>query len=130
MTDTPRLNLELLQRVRDKILADPEQHGQAEWLLVSPGPEHCLTAACVAGWACLLAGDEPAINRAVPRFDDQLWVGRVIDQYGAEHPVHIRARKLLGLDLATANSLFWPELTTEEVLDLLDRLIYDAELGR
>lgn len=123
MTDTPRLNLELLQQVRDKILADPEQHDQAEWLLVSPGPEHCLTAACVAGWACLLAGDEPAINRSNPRFDDHLWVGWVIDSGGKEHLVPVRARKLLGLTRYQAENLFVTAQRRDTVLDLLDQLI-------
>jgi hypothetical protein len=43
-------NTALLERVMQHILDNPEQHKQDIWV------NDCGTAACFAGWACLLSG--------------------------------------------------------------------------
>lgn len=48
-------NAELAYRVLDHIDAHPEQWRQSVYI----GPAECGTAACFAGWACLLSGEEP-----------------------------------------------------------------------
>lgn len=49
------LNIELLKQVRDKIAATPQAYDQTTWAAPSPLAP-CGTAACIAGWACLLSG--------------------------------------------------------------------------
>ena len=51
-----RLNIELLKKVREKIATTPEAYDQS----VFARPESaapCGTAACIAGWACVLSGE-------------------------------------------------------------------------
>ena len=67
------LNLDLLKKVLDKIVSDPDEHNPMHWMVktgsTSPVREvtggvalSCPTTACVAGWACALAGDDPFIG--------------------------------------------------------------------
>lgn len=52
----PRLNIELLKKVRDKIATTPEAYDQAIWGR-SAEDAPCGTAACIAGWAAHLSGN-------------------------------------------------------------------------
>lgn len=46
------LNVKLLRKVRDKILAEPDQFEMSQWFTQSTGWKipNCGTAACIAGW--------------------------------------------------------------------------------
>lgn len=50
----PERNVELLEKTMQYIQDHPEQHAQESWMHAT----ECGTAACFAGWACLLAGLE------------------------------------------------------------------------
>jgi len=47
-------NQELAKKVLDHILAHPEEHDQSTWGIKA----ECGTVACIAGWTCILAGQE------------------------------------------------------------------------
>ena len=53
----PKPNAELAYRVLDFLDAHPEQHAQGVWI----GKGECGTIGCLAGWACLLSGDQPSM---------------------------------------------------------------------
>lgn len=53
----PKPNAELAYAVLDHIDAHPEQWNQGVWVRIRV--RGCGTAACFAGWASLLSGDEP-----------------------------------------------------------------------
>jgi hypothetical protein len=55
------MNRELLQRVRDQIASHPEEFDWTQY--------ECGTAACIAGWACRLAGTEAGYAGAVEALD-------------------------------------------------------------
>lgn len=82
-------NAELAYRVLDHINAHPESWDQNVWVAQRP---ECGTAACFAGWACLLSGDQPAgipdetgeIERYIPHRAGTL-LGIEVD--GGEHPL-------------------------------------------
>lgn len=105
-------NAELAYRVLDQIDAHPELHRQRWWLTVAD----CGTAACFAGWACILSGDEPVIP-----FD-----GEPGDEFShvrtADTKIHVgdHARALLGLDSSVegrdrAAELFFDDNTREDL---------------
>jgi hypothetical protein len=51
----PQLNLELFRQIREKIATTPVAYDQTRWgrrEIAAP----CGTAACIAGWACVLSG--------------------------------------------------------------------------
>jgi hypothetical protein len=54
-------NAQLAYRVLDHIDAHPELWNQAVYI----GPADCNTAACFAGWVCLLSGEEPDYEQPV-----------------------------------------------------------------
>lgn len=87
-------NVELLQQVMQHIEDHPAQHDQGIWL------NECGTAACFAGWACLLSGWQVS-----PAFDCS--VGSVMSPDTlVEKPALDAASDLLGLDAIDADVLF------------------------
>lgn len=50
------LNVELLTKVKEHILAHPEELDMRNFI--------CGTTACIAGHACLLSGDKPVFSKA------------------------------------------------------------------
>lgn len=50
------VNIELLKQVRDKIATTPEAYDQRVFARKSSAAP-CGTAACIAGWACVLSGE-------------------------------------------------------------------------
>lgn len=91
-------NAELAYRVLDHIDAHPESWDQNIWVARRP---ECGTAACFAGWACLLSGDQPAgpldADNEVERVN-VIWLGSTyiphragallgIEVEGGEHPL-------------------------------------------
>lgn len=81
--------------VDEKATTFPQAYGQ-----------NCKTAACIAGTACMLDPDTTFTASGTPQVNGQdvVW-----DQ---------RAAQLLGLDLATANSIFW-EMDEQDAIDKL-----------
>ncbi|MBF4194698.1 hypothetical protein MHAEM_21771 [Mycolicibacterium phlei] len=126
------LNLELLQKVRDKVLLEPDKHKQEVWMVVGDGLQEgdtisCPTAACVAGWACALTGDVGVVGRLLRNPNNELWVDYVITPEGETVTVFARGRQLLGLTEREAEDLFDEHNTRQEVLDKLDDLIRRAK---
>lgn len=134
------LNLELLEKVRDVILLEPEKHDQSAWM--SPGDTDgaritCPTTACVAGWACHFAGD---VGITVLNKRRLLEVDNVLTTDGGIYPVESRAANLLGISYSNylgndwyvydVDYLFESDRTRQEVLDSLDILITEAKEQR
>jgi hypothetical protein len=86
----PTPNAELAYRVWDHILANPDQHASDVWIY--RGDPECGTAACVAGWACLLSGDEPVYTFAD---EDE---ANTVEFDGNTDRVARRAAALLGIE--------------------------------
>jgi hypothetical protein len=109
---TQRKNAELAYRVRDKFYEDKIDMAAwvsftGEWLSSEEVRERvggdldlskavsCGTSACIAGWACLLAGDK------------FVGIDHVMTPDGAYYEVPDRAAILLGLDEEEADLLFY-----------------------
>jgi hypothetical protein len=112
MTAPTTPNAELAYRVLDQIDANPSLHSQAWWFTVTD----CGTAACFAGWACLVAGDKP---HAFDRPLQLVAVGEDISfAQGPDGEVVYasdRAAELLGVDKTTARTLFDGHNTREDL---------------
>ena len=93
----------------------------------------CATTACVAGHATMLAGDVAVIDEANRHSNFDRAVGgdcvcyHVLTPEGQVRLVEPRAEELLGLSHAEGYELFEGTNSREQVLDLLDRHIKDAE---
>lgn len=102
-------NAELAWRVIDHIDAHPDQHDQEVWIRRGDG---CGTVACLAGWACLLGGDQPDFHQDDPEASDVL-TGQAL------MPVKERAAQLLGIpydpDAFYGHALFNAYLTREDL---------------
>lgn len=98
-------NAELAYKVLDHIDAHPESWDQANWITLTD----CGTAACFAGWTCLLSGDEPTwLGRAPlmigpPRSTTSVRVAGLF-----VHDISHRASDLLGILGDGAHDLFSP----------------------
>lgn len=136
------LNLELLEKVRDKILFEPTQHKQDKWMTVvgdigqiNAGAEvSCPTTGCVAGWACALSGDVAVLYDEHRRYTDDdkvvYTVYDVKDKNGTFWEIEERAINLLGLSWDDANDLFDEDNDRAYVLEYLDDLIVAAKEQR
>lgn len=91
MSDQTKPNAALAYAVLDQIDAHPEQWNQGVWV----GRAACGTVACLAGWACLLAGD-----RAAYLGDDEETDRVTIDgdtEQAYDKLIPARAAELLGI---------------------------------
>lgn len=79
----------------DDELDDEPEEAAAPMLPITPPA--CGTAACIAGWACLLGGDEELATN-------------IRDFRSGWRTVEFRARDLLGLDESQARRLFYQGL--------------------
>jgi hypothetical protein len=106
------MNVELLKKVADEILARPEQFRMESWFTpkLDSIPE-CGTACCIAGWAITIATDARIEGKFAPL------VARRGFSFGDAGPVsscsaHVAAQKALDLTSAQAELLFytyeWP----------------------
>lgn len=100
-------NAELAYRVLDHIDAHPEQWNQRWWFTQL----ECGTAACFAGWACILSGDQPRVTDA----DDEGEFSTVIRPDGLLDNVEDRAEALLGLDDRRSSMLFFALNSREDL---------------
>lgn len=106
-------NASFLQRRRmvlDFITAHPEHHNQAVWAVPMAWLRElydeslvgtCGTVACVAGWTCIMAGDELTSSDGSPELD------HAISDSGAALEIPERAMRLLGLTKDEADELFY-----------------------
>lgn len=136
------LNLKLLEKVRDKVLSEPEKHKQDMWMTVTTaateplrGEVSCPTTGCVAGWACQISGDHALIEDDEGRFDKangtityEIW--NVVTPENRVVDIEYRAQYLLGLSDEDANELFDAENSRDMVLRLLADLIFKAHLEK
>lgn len=96
------MNIELLKRVRDKILADPDSFDVNEWHSV----HDCQTTMCIAGWACRLVNDT----------DKRAW-------FISEHAI-----KYLGITYNQSKRLFYEDQWPFELqLHGIDNVVERAE---
>lgn len=95
MTDyePPMPNLPLLRKVLDHIDAHPDEWNQGAWIQRT-ATSSCGTAACIAGWACLINGDQPDFANDYAQGSHTPVV--TLDD-GASATVAERAQQLLGL---------------------------------
>ncbi len=104
------LNKPLLEQVMTHINDHPDVHDQENWV-INPDQydpsniENCGTAACFAGWACLLSGH----------------TSKTVD-------VESKAVELLGLDWDDAAVLFYSENTREDLNLMVKDLMNGEEL--
>jgi hypothetical protein len=85
------MNVQLLNEIKNYILANPESYNQGVWAEKTDS-ERCGTKCCIAGFACLLTNSR--------NFDTKLKAnpyGSFVSEWGQE---------LLGLDRSQANELF------------------------
>jgi len=101
------VNVELLERTMTQIRDHPELHQQDFWFTETD----CGTAACFAGWACLLSGMRQCSN------DTSVSSSAVETPYGVD-AVSQAARKLLGLTEEQSRVLFGPG-NTESILEAM-----------
>lgn len=104
----PKLNTELLRKVRDRIAEIPESYNQNNfWLESDKAP--CGTVACLAGEAIICS--RPTVKqgiRSLRRMDNNVY-------FVGGHPITLRGAKLLGLTESDAALVFdgggdgWPQ---------------------
>ena len=133
-------NIDLLKRIRDKVVADPDTLDMNDWFLVPVkgldvgtldfGLEEipCGTTACIAGWATLLSGDRlQVLNEG---FEEKHNSSTIyipgFDPGGTHSPRSVqsvpdRATELLDLPRALARWLY--VIDNEDVVWVLDQLI-------
>jgi hypothetical protein len=106
----PERNVELLEKTMQHILDHPEEHDQKYWFTQT----ECGTAACFAGWACLLSGYEVDRTQTMGSGHDRFEY--VVSESGnfAGH----RARDILGLTETEASILF-DSYNSREALQLM-----------
>lgn len=88
-----KLNTELLKAIREKIATVPQAYDQGTYARASDVAP-CGTAACIAGWACVLSG---AMST------DGL---RKAEEEGEQEMIHETAQTALGLNNGDAERLF------------------------
>jgi hypothetical protein len=94
-------NAELAYAVLDHIDAHPEQWRQGWWLTKLD----CGTAACFAGWACILSGDKPVLDDPDEDGDEiEFSLVELVD--GSKAHIEERAAQLLGIGPDRAYNLF------------------------
>lgn len=99
------MNTELMIKVRDHIVAHPEQHDQATWAEKT----ECGTTACVAGWALILGSPVDA---------------HIFDETGSLPPtVAEDAQEILGLTYGQQGALFIGAITHEGAIAGMNALI-------
>lgn len=103
-------NAALAYAVLDHIDAHPERWRQSWWFTELD----CGTAACFAGWACVLSGDRPRVDDA----DQEGEFSTVIRPDGILDDVEQRAEELLGIQDDSAN-LFYSGNTREDLGNLV-----------
>lgn len=112
-------NVELLERVMQHIDDHPAQHDQEVWL------DECGTAACFAGWACLLSGWQVgAVDNSMTIPTATVFSPDGLQELG----VGTTARDLLGLTTDEAAQLFNSMNTRDELRLMVKDLVNGDQL--
>lgn len=90
-----RLNIELLKAIREKIATTPEAYDQSVFARPEPAAP-CGTAACIAGWACVLSG----------AMDAEELTRRERSTGAMYTSISVTAKRALGIDEEDAEVLF------------------------
>lgn len=106
-------NVELLERTMQHISDHPENHAQEMWF----SENDCGTAACFAGWACLLSGLE-AVNAGCRSAE-------VTTPHGVHGVAAVEAKKLLGITHDEADIIF----DANNSADMLRLMVKDLANG-
>ena len=109
-------NVELLESVMRHIDDHPEQHDQRVWI------NECGTAACFAGWACLLSGWQVGLSS--DSYDNIVISSDTL----TKRPTAIVAMELLGLSWETSLTLFQGDNTREMLHLMVKDLVNGDEL--
>lgn len=155
VNDFPRTKargLDLLREVMDQIERDQSRWDQGRWTKVDTRIEQlehvrtvdlgetirsdyvagCGTAMCLAGHACLMAGDRPLVQHfhmmegAV--INDALMSDTVRDAEGVSHYIPARAIDLLGITAESADILFSARNTLDDLREMVDTLTGGGKL--
>lgn len=59
-TEKPQLNTELFEKIKQKITENPEGLDMNKWR------DRCGTVMCIAGWACVLSGEDIMKVKYIP----------------------------------------------------------------
>jgi hypothetical protein len=95
----PQLNLELFRQIREKIASTPVAYDQTRWgrrEIAAP----CGTAACIAGWACVLSGSASLSTV------QSAGTGAVVYTPSGSLDIPATAQRVLGLSEEEADVLF------------------------
>lgn len=131
-------NTELLTKVRDKIVSEPETFDMNDWFKVDTSElevgRHlfalnelpCGTTMCIAGWATMLSGDRVFVNKDT---SDDCYSSATVLPQGMDprsprrlfESVSDRAAALLGLNIDVARWLF--VVDDEDALWAIDQFI-------
>jgi hypothetical protein len=114
-------NAELAYKVLDHIDAHPEQWRQQDWISRPDGAD-CGTAACFAGWACLLSGDTPRWEFPADELTERVNTTSGVELVHDVEFVNDRAAYLLGISLYEADSLFDAENERDGIVRLVTEL--------
>jgi hypothetical protein len=108
-------NLPLIDDVMHHIDTHPEEHDQSEWF--------CETTACVAGHVALLSGWRPVFTAPceLAWCDCHTATGRV-EKDGESRTVSVLAQELLGIDVDTADRLFYGGNTVDDLHQVVKEL--------
>ena len=110
-----KLNVDLMLAVREQITSHPETHYQGDWARRT----ECGTTLCIAGWACVLSGQE------LRWYDTEDEQGRFVaraDYASLGEPIWSKANELLGLSDQEGGHLFYA-MDGAMALAKLDELI-------
>jgi hypothetical protein len=122
-------NNELIDEVISAVLYNKAMHDQATWGSAhTPDKEtepdfhnpDCGATACIAGWACILSGQQ--LKWTMPSWeeddDGNMFVSWCMELVGNEDDIQAKARELLGLSYNEANTIFLC-MNEEKALDML-----------
>lgn len=116
------MNAALAYAVLDQITAHPQRWDQSNWITETD----CDTAACFAGWACLLSGDRPSHEQGVLRPGPSGTFKHLaaVEVAGIFLPrtVRYRAAELLDIGCNDADALFAWNNTIDQLHQLVARI--------
>lgn len=136
----PRRNIELMSKIRDLLILEPNKHDQDSWASIpadlvkfndgGTAKVSCGTAGCVAGWATYFAGDKYLVD-GHSEYDEDTGIYYptiVVAKNNKAIRLEARARDLLGLSYDEADYLFDSEPSTAETIVTLTRLIAGEQI--
>lgn len=92
------INVELLKRIKEHLIAEPKRYNQKVWGKDVRGMKSapaCGTQGCIAGWAVFLSYPKSKWRQLIKR-----------DQEDCTFDISNEAKRLIGLDIGDADALF------------------------